>query len=137
MNAFQVNDLQVTHRYSRTSMTLIPATKAQAAKGLPRNSANKKLYSVDDIPYNTKQTNRMPTALNWVVTVANMMDMMIDAITIPGISQRRCPNHSALGDAPLLKVSRVQEHHAPIMVGSDMRSTLQSGIYHCERWPHS
>jgi len=85
-------------------MTLIPATKAQAAKGLLRKSANMKLYNVDDIPYRTKQMNNMPMPLNWVEMVAKMTVMMIDAIKMPGISHSICPSQSAAGDAPLLQV---------------------------------
>lgn len=83
-------------------MTLIPATKAQAAKGEFRNSANIYAYNVEAIPYSTKQTKKCPGAANCPVRVKKSAVMIPEAIRMAGISNKRCPSQSETGVAPLL-----------------------------------
>jgi hypothetical protein len=84
------------------SITLLPATNAQLASGLVKNSANMKLYSVALIPYSNKQNQTYPIALNCDETVAKMMVMRVEMVMMGGSSQRRWPSQRATGEAPLL-----------------------------------
>lgn len=70
-------------------MTFVPATIAQVASGLVKNSAKMKLYSVELIPYNKRHSQTYPIPLNCEDTVAKIMVIKVEIVRIGGSSQRR------------------------------------------------